>query len=56
MFKYELKNRKAEEEYLVSVIVPVYMVEKYLETCINSLINQSFNSYEIILVDDDMGY
>ena len=36
----------------VSVIVPVYNVEKYLEKCVNSLVNQSLESIEIILVDD----
>lgn len=36
----------------VSVIVPVFNVEKYLVKCIESLINQSFSDYEIILVDD----
>ena len=37
---------------LVSIIVPVYNVEKYIETCLKSLINQSFQNLEIILVDD----
>ena len=37
---------------LVSIIVPVYNVEKYLGTCLDSLINQSFNNLEIILVND----
>lgn len=37
---------------LVSVIVPVYMVEKYLVQCLNSLINQTLKDMEIILVDD----
>ena len=37
---------------LVSVIVPVYNVEKYLERCINSIIQQSYNNLEIILIDD----
>lgn len=37
---------------IISVIVPVYNVEKYLERCVNSLINQSYNNLEIILVDD----
>lgn len=37
---------------LISVIVPVYNVEKYLERCINSLLCQTYESLEIILVDD----
>ena len=36
----------------VTVIVPVYKVEKYLERCIDSIINQSYSNLEIILVDD----
>ena len=36
----------------ISVIVPIYKVEKYLEKCITSLINQSFTDFELILVDD----
>ena len=37
---------------LVSIIVPVYKVEKYLRTCINSVLHQSYTSWELILVDD----
>lgn len=37
---------------LVSIIVPVYNVEKYLERCIDSLVNQTLKDIEIILVDD----
>lgn len=36
----------------VSIIVPVYGVEKYLRRCINSLINQTLKNIEIILIDD----
>ena len=36
----------------ISIILPVYNVEKYLEECLNSLINQNYNDYEIILVND----
>ena len=36
----------------VSIIVPVYNAEKYLERCITSLKNQSLSDIEIILVDD----
>ena len=36
----------------VSIIVPVYKVEKYLRKCIDSIINQTLKDIEIILVDD----
>ena len=36
----------------ISVIVPIYNVEKYLKNCIESVINQSFSDFELILVDD----
>ena len=38
--------------FLFSLIVPVYNVEKYVETCILSITNQSFNDFELIIVDD----
>ena len=41
------------EEALVSVIVPVYKVERYLHKCIQSIVNQSYKNLEIILIDDD---
>ena len=37
---------------VISVIVPVYNAVAYLERCVNSIINQSYSSLEIILVDD----
>lgn len=39
-------------EELVSVIVPVYNVEKYLNRCIESILNQTYKNIEIILIDD----
>lgn len=37
---------------LITVVVPVYNVEKYLEECVNSIMNQTYKELEIILVDD----
>ena len=36
----------------ISIIVPVYKVEKYLDRCVESLVRQTFDDIEIILVDD----
>ena len=36
----------------ISVIIPIYQVEKYLEKCIHSIIAQTYRNLEIILVDD----
>lgn len=37
---------------MISVVIPVYKVEKYIGGCINSVVNQSINDFELILVDD----
>lgn len=37
---------------LISVIVPIYNVEKYLEKCVSSIIDQTYKNIEILLVDD----
>lgn len=37
---------------IISIIVPIYKVEKYIHKCINSILNQSLNDFELILVDD----
>ena len=37
---------------MVSLIIPIFNVEEYLEECLESIIDQSFKDYEVILVDD----
>lgn len=37
---------------MVSIVIPVYNVEKYLAECVDSVLNQTYTDYEIILVDD----
>ena len=50
------ENTKSPEEVvfveLVSVIVPVYKAEKYLDRCVQSIVDQTYQNLEIILVDD----
>ena len=36
----------------ISVILPVYNVDKYLEKCIDSILNQTFDDFELICIDD----
>lgn len=51
---YEINTEQAtcSNDVVVSVIVPVYNVEDYLERCLESIINQTFSNIEIICVDD----
>lgn len=41
------------QEDLVTIVLPIYNVEKYLDRCIKSVINQTYKNIEIILVDDE---
>ena len=40
------------EKPLLSIIVPVYKVENYLQKCIDSILAQTFTDFELILVED----
>lgn len=40
------------EKLLVTVIIPIYNAEEYLESCINSVLRQTYSELEIILIDD----
>ena len=42
----------AKEQPLISVIVPVYKVEKYLPACLESLLAKPYQNFELLLVDD----
>ena len=41
-----------EKDILISVIIPVYNAEKYLEQCLESICQQTYKNIEIILVND----
>lgn len=45
--------RKTMQEYpLISVIIPVYNTEQYLSSCLKSILSQTFNNFEVILIND----
>lgn len=41
-----------EKNDVISVIVPIYKVEEFLDECIRSIVNQTYQNLQIILVDD----
>ena len=41
-----------EKKPLISIIVPVYNVEDYIEECLESLVKQTYKNLEIILIDE----
>ena len=45
-------SKEKDMDCLISVIVPVYKVEKYIRRCVDSVLNQTFTDFELILVDD----
>lgn len=40
------------DDLVISIIVPVYNVEQYLDSCVASILSQTYNSIEILLIDD----
>ena len=38
---------------IISIIVPVYNAQNYIEKCINSILNQDMENYEVIVINDD---
>ena len=41
------------QEHKVTVVIPVYNVEKYLNRCLKSIVSQTYKNLEILLVDDE---
>ena len=44
---------KKNKDTLVSIVVPIYNVEAFLNKCVNSLVNQTYKNIEILLIDDE---
>ena len=50
--RHDIARKKVKVMPKVTIIIPVYNVEKYLERCLDSILNQTFNDYEVICVND----
>ena len=48
----ERRKKKIKERDLISIVVPIYNVRDYLDKCITSIQNQSYNKLEILLIND----
>lgn len=46
------KNYRVEKEY-ISILVPIYNMERYLRECLNSIVNQTHNNIKVIRIDDN---
>ena len=44
--------RRTMEEILFSIIIPIYNIKKYLKKCVESVLCQSYDNYEVLLIDD----
>ncbi len=51
-FIWSYKSLESNGNIAISIIIPVYNVEKYLRECLDSILNQTFQDFEIICVDD----
>lgn len=47
-----LKHKRLEKDKKISVVVPMYKVERYLHRCIDSILKQTYSDFELILVND----
>lgn len=52
LFKDVLDNHEIKSSINLSIVIPVYNSEKYLNKCLNSIVNQTLNEIEIICIDD----
>ena len=46
------RRNRVKKNDLISIVIPVYKVEQYLDRCVESIVNQTYKNLEIILVDD----
>ena len=43
---------KLKEKLLFNIVVPVFNAEKYIEKCLNSIVKQAHNRFQVLIVDD----
>ncbi len=48
----DFSGKREDEKELISIIIPVFQVERYLDACLTAVVNQSYRKLEILLIDD----
>lgn len=46
------EDKKTDPDEFISIVIPVYNVEEYLDECLQSILHQTYRNYEVILIDD----
>ena len=53
IYNIEMRGKREVQQPQITIVIPVYNVEKYLERCLKSIVNQTYKNLEILLIDDE---
>jgi len=51
-FNLKLNNKILEKNILISIVVPTYNNEKFLDKCVESILSQTYHEFELLIIND----